>query len=88
MKSPTTLTRWAFGAQETGIASEKLSGFYTRFNRGNVKRTHNIRVAIRRLNKLVIPPGKVFSLNERLGKRTQANGYLGAFLRRLNVPVF
>jgi vancomycin resistance protein YoaR len=65
----------ADSAAQRHATSGRLSSFATRFNPRNVKRTHNIRVALKSLNKLVIKPGGVFSLNERLGKRTQARGY-------------
>jgi vancomycin resistance protein YoaR len=80
------ITAWALlamggaQAQKNEIRSGKLSGIYTRFNPGNVKRTHNIRVAIKKINRHIISPGRVFSLNERLGKRTQANGYRTAIV--------
>ena len=60
--------------------SPKLSAFYTRFNPGNKKRSHNIRVALKSLDRYTIKPGTVFSLNERLGKRTQARGYRTAIV--------
>ena len=65
----------AESAAQRRVASGRLSSFVTRFNSGNVKRTHNIRVALKSLNKVVIKPGETFSLNERLGRRTQARGY-------------
>lgn len=74
------LAAGAVAQRKPAAVTGKLSSFYTRFNPGNAKRTHNIRVALKSLNRLVIKPGAVFSLNQRLGKRTQARGYRTAIV--------
>jgi len=52
-----------------------LGRFTTRYDAGNVKRTTNMRVAIRAIDGHFLQPGKVFSLNGTVGERTQARGY-------------
>jgi vancomycin resistance protein YoaR len=54
--------------------------FTTRFNPGNIKRTHNMMVAIRSINGTLLSPGEVFSLNQTVGDRTQARGYRTAII--------
>lgn len=66
-------------AQKPAVTG-RLSSFVTRFNPANKKRTHNIRLALKSLNRLTIKPGQTFSLNARLGKRTQARGYRTAIV--------
>lgn len=51
-------------------------GFYaTSFNTADRGRTHNIRTACKSLDKSIIQPGEIFSLNEALGPRTSENNY-------------
>ena len=59
---------------------QRLSSVSTRFNPGNRKRTHNMRVAAKAINGATVKPGQTFSLNERIGKRTQARGYRTAIV--------
>ena len=66
----------------------RLSRFSAAFNPGSQKRTHNIRLAISRINGKIVLPGEEFSLNEVLGKRTHQRGYLTApvYLNKKLVP--
>ena len=57
-----------------------LSSFSTRFNPGNVKRTTNMKVAIASINGTLVPAGKLFSLNQTVGERTQKRGYRTAII--------
>ncbi|HEX2945787.1 MAG TPA: VanW family protein [Clostridia bacterium] len=52
-----------------------ISSFSTRFNRSDLNRTDNIKLASSRINNRIILPGESFSMNETLGPRTQDNGY-------------
>ncbi|NLP07465.1 MAG: vanomycin resistance protein VanB [Clostridiaceae bacterium] len=52
-----------------------LSSFSTTFNRNDVNRTDNIRLACSRINNILLMPGEEFSMNRELGPRTLANGY-------------
>jgi len=56
----------------------RLGHFEKAFNPTNLKRAHNIRIAINALNGRIIKPGETFSLNETLGERTHEHGYLTA----------
>lgn len=53
----------------------KLEQYTTRFNRGLVGRTCNIRVAAAAVNGRVLLPGQTFSFNASTGERTAAKGY-------------
>lgn len=66
----------------------KLATFTTSFNPGKVKRTQNMRVAIKAIDGTIIKPGGIFSLNKTVGERTQARGYRTAiiFLNGYKVP--
>lgn len=53
----------------------RLSTFTTRFNPASVKRTNNIKIAVKAIDGMLLPPTGVFSLNDTVGERTQARGY-------------
>lgn len=57
-----------------------LASFSTRFNPANIKRTRNMRVAIRSIDGSLLSPGETFSLNKTVGERTQARGYRTAII--------
>lgn len=57
-----------------------LSTFTTSFNPGKVKRTLNMRVALRHIDGEIIPPKGTFSLNQTVGERTQARGFRTAII--------
>ena len=65
-----------------------LATFTTSFNPGKVKRTGNMRIAIKVINGTFVKPGAVFSLNKTVGERTQARGYRTSivFLNGYKVP--
>ncbi|HEX8833807.1 MAG TPA: VanW family protein [Abditibacteriaceae bacterium] len=52
-----------------------LATYSTPFNASNVKRTNNMRIAIKEIDGRLLSPGEVFSLNGTVGERTQARGY-------------
>jgi len=59
----------------------EITGDYTTyFNSQDVPRTRNLRLAAIALNNQLIPPGQVFSFNDVVGERTEAAGYLPAFI--------
>ena len=72
-KKPARVTASAF----RGITG-RLGRFSTAFHSGSSKRTHNIRVAVAKINGRIVAPGAAFSLNETLGERTHSHGYLTA----------
>jgi vancomycin resistance protein YoaR len=57
-----------------------LGSFTTRFNPAQIKRTTNMRVAIRAIDGALLSPNEVFSLNQTVGERTQARGYRTAII--------
>ena len=56
-------------------ADVKLGSFTTRFNRGLIGRTRNIRVASATVDGKVLMPGDTFSFNASTGERTWEKGY-------------
>ena len=52
-----------------------ISSFSTTFNRKDVNRTSNIKLACSRIDNVLLMPGEEFSMNRELGPRTLANGY-------------
>lgn len=53
---------------------------YTTTLTSDVNRTSNIRIACRQLDGTVVAPGEVFSFNQRIGPRSEANGYRKAMI--------
>jgi vancomycin resistance protein YoaR len=66
-------TAWA---NHLGITHE-VSSFTTYYPAGQ-PRVHNIHLAADVLNNTVVEPGQIFSLNDKLGERTAAKGYVKA----------
>ena len=52
-----------------------LSTFSTRYDASNTPRTTNLKLAMNKLNGVVVSPGETFSYNKTLGKRTAEAGY-------------
>jgi vancomycin resistance protein YoaR len=52
-----------------------LSSFSTRYDASNYPRTTNLKLAMGKLNGVVVAPGEIFSYNKTLGKRTAEAGY-------------
>lgn len=52
-----------------------LSSFSTRYDASNYSRTTNLKLAMNKLNGVVVASGETFSYNETLGKRTAEAGY-------------
>lgn len=57
-----------------------IGDYTTYFNSQDVPRTKNLRLAAMALDSQLIPPGQVFSFNDVVGERTEAAGYLPAFV--------
>lgn len=55
-----------------------LSTFSTRYDASNLTRTTNLKIAINKINGVVVMPGETFSYNKTLGKRTAEAGYKDA----------
>ena len=54
---------------------DMLSTFSTRYDASNIPRTTNLKLAMQKLNGVVVSPGETFSYNKTLGKRTAEAGY-------------
>jgi len=52
-----------------------LGAFSTKYDETNVPRTKNVKLAMSKLDGVVVMPGEVFSYNQTLGKRTAEAGY-------------
>ena len=52
-----------------------LSSFSTKYDETNVSRSKNVKIALSKLDGVVVMPGEVFSYNKTLGKRTEEQGY-------------
>lgn len=52
-----------------------LSTFSTKYDASNTPRTTNLKLAMNKLNGVVVSPGETFSYNKTLGKRTAGAGY-------------
>ena len=52
-----------------------LSTFSTKYDASNIPRTSNLKLAMKKLNGVVVAPGETFSYNKTLGKRTAEAGY-------------
>jgi vancomycin resistance protein YoaR len=57
-----------------------LGDYTTYFNPQEVSRTQNVRLAANALNNHLVAPGEIFSFNTVVGERTEAVGYLPAFI--------
>lgn len=62
-------------AEQLNLITDVVSEFKTNFNRGQINRSSNIRLAASKLNGVILLPGEVLSYNETVGKRTVANGF-------------
>jgi vancomycin resistance protein YoaR len=60
------------------IRTQRIGQYITYFNIQNKERSHNISLAAEAINNYVVFPGKTFSFNSVVGKRTKAKGYLRA----------
>lgn len=58
--------------------ADTLASYSTRYNPGEVNRTHNMYLASSKVNGTVLAPGEVFSYNKVVGERTVAKGYRNA----------
>lgn len=57
-----------------------LATYSTRFDPTLINRTHNIQLAAKALDGLLLKPGENFSFNDRVGPRTVKAGYLEAII--------
>ena len=57
------------------VIDSVVSSFSTKFNKSDINRTDNIKLACSRINNKLLMPGETFSMNSILGPRTHENGY-------------
>jgi vancomycin resistance protein YoaR len=62
-------------AEAEAMGIERRLGTYSTTNAGTFDRITNLRRAIELLNGALVPPGGVFSFNERVGERTVERGF-------------
>lgn len=55
-----------------------LGTFSTRYDESNLARTTNVKLAINKINDVLVMPGETFSYNQTLGERTYTAGYKDA----------
>ena len=65
-------------AEAEAMGIERRLGTYTTLNAGTSDRITNLRRAIELLHGALVPPGGVFSFNERIGERTVERGFRSA----------
>ncbi len=68
----------AIAAEALADIEVVLSSYSTPFNPGQVGRTHNLELAMARINETVVEPGEEFSLNKVVGPRLTEEGYRSA----------
>jgi vancomycin resistance protein YoaR len=72
---PVTIEMAKITADKWSGIKEKISGFTTSFNSGDVARSSNIKLAADTINGTILWPGEVFSMNQAVGPRTEEKGY-------------
>lgn len=74
---PLTITTPKVTTNKIGTEAfpDLLSSFTTRYDASNYPRTTNLRLAMNKLNGVVVASGETFSYNKTLGKRTAEAGY-------------
>ena len=77
---PLTITKPKKTVNDIGTEAfpDLLSTFATRYDESNVSRSTNLKIAVSKINGVVVMPGETFSYNKTLGKRTAEAGYKGA----------
>ncbi|MEM9073734.1 MAG: VanW family protein [Myxococcota bacterium] len=63
------------GELDGAVFDTVLGSFDTPYNGNDRDRTHNLRVAARKIDGVVLLPGEVFDYNEVVGERNQVNGF-------------
>lgn len=68
---PDITTSDVYGMKITGLLAE----YETFFNENKKNRSHNVKLAAKKLDGVEIPPGENFSFNETIGPRTEKQGF-------------
>lgn len=72
---PTIKTKPQILSSELKNFTHLRADFSTDISSSSADRKHNIKTALRSLNKLTLLPGQTFSFNQTVGRRTEQNGY-------------
>jgi vancomycin resistance protein YoaR len=65
----------AISANKKTVSNLLVSQFITKFNKYNLERKENIRLATKSIDELIIKPGETFSFNQTVGETSKENGY-------------
>ncbi|MBE7036060.1 MAG: hypothetical protein E7403_02060 [Ruminococcaceae bacterium] len=60
---------------QNSLFPDLLGTYSSRYNAGDVARSHNVSLASQKINEIVLAPGDVFSYNDIVGPRTTAHGF-------------
>ncbi len=71
----TTLPNVTAEQIKADLFSDQLGYYSTKYNAGDVSRSHNVALASQKINEVVLAPGDVFSYNETVGPRTTERGF-------------
>jgi len=77
IKIPVTVTPAQVTAEqiESRLFPDQLGTYTSKYNAGDVSRSHNVSLAAQKINEIVLAPGDVFSYNDVVGPRTAARGF-------------
>ena len=77
IKIPVTLTPAQVTTEqvESQLFPDLLGTYSSKYNAGDVSRSHNVSLAAQKINEVVLAPGDVFSYNDIVGPRTAARGF-------------
>ncbi len=70
--TPAAVTKEQLNAS---LFSDLLGSYSSRYNTGDIARSHNVRLAAQKINEVVLAPGDVFSYNDTVGPRTTSHGF-------------
>lgn len=75
-------TKKVYGSWSSKLSTSysKLYATYTTNYVSNKNRTTNLKIACKAINGTIVYPGKTFSFNKVVGKRTRAKGYKDAYI--------
>jgi vancomycin resistance protein YoaR len=77
---PITITRpkITYDQLKIGAFEDSLGKFSTKLNTNLASRTHNVRLATKKINGTILNPGEIFSFNKTVGPRTEQTGFKAA----------
>lgn len=74
---PVTVTKPQVTAEQikNSLFTDLLGTYTSKYNAGDVPRSHNVSLAAKKIDGVVLAPGDVFSYNDTVGPRTAARGF-------------